>query len=381
VDDPEAIERFEKGWNAKMPSTKGLDNHYMIEAIQQSKLKAMWVTGEDTITSDANMFVTEEALSKLQLFIVQDLVFTKTCRHADVVFPACSSLEKEGTFTNTERRIQRLYQVMEPLGESRPDWQIFQDVANRMGAGWKYTHPSDVMDEAAKLCPIFAGVSYDRLEGYKSLQWPVATDGTDQPLLFTEGFPFPDGKAKFHPLEWIAPCEEVDEEFDLHLDNGRVLEHFEVGNMTYLSKGITEYLPDTFIEVSPELAAERGIETGRFLELRSRHGWLKARALVTDRVNGKLLYMGMNTIEYPVNRLSGSDTDRATDTPAYKEIAVKMKVLPEKGDSPVPRSNFRFGRRTPQHGVEVERKWMRPDYRPPGSDLVQISTKSQSRRG
>ena len=126
-----------------------------------------------------------------------------------MVLPASPSLEKDGTFTNTERRIQRLYQVFEPLGESRPDWRIIQDIANRLGANWNYKHPSEVMDEVASLTPMFAGVNYERLEGYKSLQWPVAADGSDQPLLFTEKFPFPDGKAKFYPLEWIEPCEQV----------------------------------------------------------------------------------------------------------------------------------------------------------------------------
>ena len=118
------------------------------------------------------------------------------------------------------------------------------------------------MDEVASSDALFAGVNYERLEGYKSLQWPVAADGSDQPLLFTEKFPFPDGKAKFYPLEWIEPCEQVSDEFDLHLNNGRLLEHFEAGNMTFRSKGIMEETPNTWVEVSPELAAERGVETG-----------------------------------------------------------------------------------------------------------------------
>ena len=133
---------------------------------------------------------------------MQDIFFSATCRFADVVLPASPSLEKEGTFTSTERRIQRLYQVMEPLAGSRPDWMIVQDVANRLGAGWNYRHPSEVMDEIAALTPIMAGVSYRRLEGYKSLQWPVAADGSDQPLLYTKTFHFPDGKARLFPLTW-----------------------------------------------------------------------------------------------------------------------------------------------------------------------------------
>ena len=134
--------RFEQGWSVKLPTTKGLDNHEMIDAIHQGKLKAMYVKGEDTITSDANENYVPAALRKLEFFIVQDIILSETARYADVVLPACPSLEKEGTFTSTERRIQRLYQALEPLGESKPDWRIIQDIANALGANWNYDHPS-----------------------------------------------------------------------------------------------------------------------------------------------------------------------------------------------------------------------------------------------
>ena len=139
VEDPEVIARFEQGWNVKMPTTKGLDNHQMIDAIHQGKLKAMYVKGEDTITSDANENDVREALEKLEFFVVQEVFMSETARYADVVLPASPSLEKDGTFTNTERRIQRLYQVFEPLGESKPDWRIIQDIANALGANWSYS--------------------------------------------------------------------------------------------------------------------------------------------------------------------------------------------------------------------------------------------------
>ncbi|MGB8477334.1 MAG: formate dehydrogenase subunit alpha [Acidobacteriaceae bacterium] len=377
VDDPEVIAHFEQAWNVKMPTTKGLDNHQMIDAIHQGKLKAMYLKGEDTITSDANENDVRKALEKLEFLVVQEVILSETARYADVVLPASPSLEKDGTFTNTERRIQRLYQVFEPLGESKPDWRIIQDIANALGANWNYSHPSEVMDEVASLTPLFAGVNYQRLEGYKSLQWPVAADGSDQPLLFTEKFPFPDGKAKFYPLEWIEPCEQVNDEFDLHLNNGRLLEHFEAGNMTFRSKGIMEETPNTWVEISPELAADRGIETGRWVRLRSQYGQVKVQVLVTDRVQGKQIYLPLNSIEQPVNRLTGAGIDRATHTPAYKEASVQMIPLAEQGANPLPRINFRFGHPTPQEGVEVERKWRRADYRLPGTapddKLVQIA--------
>jgi formate dehydrogenase major subunit len=292
-----------------------------------------------------------------------------------VVLPACPSLEKEGTFTSTERRIQRLYQVFEPLPGTRPDWKIIQDVANRLGANWNYTHPSQVMSEIAKLTPMFAGVTYERLEGYKSLQWPIAADGTDQPLHYTKQFALPDGKAKLFPLAWTGPQEGPNAEFDLHLNNGRMLEHFHDGNLTRRVKGIMQQAPDTFVEISPELAREKGVESGTWVLLTSRYGQVRVRVLVTDRVQGKQLYMPMNSIESPVNRLTSSRTDPVTHTPAYKETSVRIDILPEIGESPLPRGNPRFGHPTPQRGVEVERKWKRDDYRIPGSQLVQIQQK------
>src|SRR6266481_2606758 len=160
VDDPEVRSRFKAAWNVQLPSTKGLDNHELIDAIHQGKLKAMYLFGEEMSLVDSNANFVSDGLSKLDFFVVQDIFFSATCRFADVVLPASPSLEKEGTFTSTERRIQRLYRVLEPLEGSRPDWQIVQAVANRLGAAWKYRHPSEIMDEIASLTPLFAGVKY-----------------------------------------------------------------------------------------------------------------------------------------------------------------------------------------------------------------------------
>lgn len=376
VDDPEVRARFEANWKAPLPSTKGLDNHEMIEAIYEGKLKAMYVFGEEMSLVDSNANFVGDGLAKLDFFVVQDIFFSHTCQFADVVLPASPSLEKEGTFTSTERRIQRLYEVFEPLEGSRPDWQIIQDIANRLGAGWQYLHPSDIYREIASLTPMFAGVTYERLEGFKSLQWPVAQDGTDQPLLYTKQFAFPDGKARLFPVALSQPTDQPNSEFDLHLNNGRLLEHFHEGNMTYRVSGIKEKTPDVFVEVSPKLAEERGIHSGTWVQLTSRYGQVRVRALITDRVQGNELYMPMNSVENPVNRLTSSHTDAATHTPAYKETSVNMRVLPEAtGENPLPRTNSRFGHPTPQRGVEVERKWKRPDYSLPGNQLVQIQTR------
>src|SRR5213083_938069 len=203
--------------------------------------------GNGIVDSNANYVC--DAFEKLDFFVVQDIFFSNTCRYADVVLPGAPSLEKEGTFTSTERRIQRLYQVLDPL------------------------------------------------EGYKSLQWPVTADGTDEPLLYTKRFAFPDGKARLFPVSWIGVTDEPNAEFDLHLNNGRLLEHFHEGNLTYRTEGIREKVPDTFVEVSPELTEERGIQSGTWVQLVSRYGQVRVRALVTDRVQGRELYMPMNSVE------------------------------------------------------------------------------------
>ena len=372
VKTPEVVAKFEAGWNVKLPTTTGLDNHEMVSAIHEGKLRAMYLYGEEMTLVDSNANHVQDAFTKLDFLVVQDIFFTHTCQFADVILPASPSLEKEGTFTNTERRIQRLHQVFEPLGESRPDWRIIQDVANTLGAGWTYTSPAAIMAEVASLCPIFAGVTYDRLAGYQSLQWPVDASGRDQPSLFADQFAFPDGKARLHGVAWTEPTERPDAEFDLHLNNGNLLEHFHTGNMTYRVAGIRAKTPDTFVEVSPALADERGIASGTRVELNSRYGTIRVRALVTDRVEGKQLFMPMNSVDSPVNRLTSSHADPVTHTPAYKEVAVRLTVLPEKGESPLPRVNHRFGHPTPRRGVEVERKWQRGDYVLPGGNPTDL---------
>ncbi len=374
VNDPEVRARFESHWGVSVPSTKGLDNHEMVDAIHHGQLRSMYLCGEEMSIVDSNANYVSEAFRKLDFFVVQDIFFSSTCRFADIILPASPSLEKEGTFTSTERRVQRLYQVFEPREGSRPDWIIIQDVAKRLGADWNYRRPSEIMDEIATLTPLFAGVDYERLQGYNSLQWPVAPDGSDQPLLYTKSFAFPDGKARLFPIAWRESRECRDSEFDLHLNNGRLLEHFHEGNLTHRIPGIHAKTPDTFVEVSPDLARSRGIESGSLVQLTSPHGRVRVRALVTDRVQDGELYMPMNSSTSPVNLLTGSHTDPVTHTPAYKDTAVRMEVLAAAGESPLPRNNFRFGRPTPQNGVEVERKWRQPGYRFPDA-LVQIKTK------
>ncbi len=374
VEDEEVRAKFEKVWGAPIPEEPGMNNHEMIAGIHEGTLKAMYVKGEEMGIVDSNINYVHEAYEKLDFFVVQDIFLSRTAQFADVVLPASPSLEKEGTFTNTERRIQRLYQAMEPLGDSKPDWQIITEIANRLGANWDYEHPGYIMEEAIQLTPLFAGVTYERLEGYNSLQWPVNEDGTDTPLLFTDGFPFPDGKARLAPVKWSIPLE-FGEEYDLHVNNGRLLEHFHEGNMTYKSEGITSKTPSVFLEVSPELAEERGLKNGTLVRLSSPYGNVKVKCHITDRVSGKEVYLPMNDSgNAAINLLTSSYGDKDTDTPAYKETSAKMEILKDDGVDPVPKINYRNGNPQPQIGVRVDKKWERDDYVFPG-DLVRKGQK------
>ncbi|WP_430536189.1 formate dehydrogenase subunit alpha [Listeria rocourtiae] len=362
---PEVRARFSEAYGVEISEVPGLKNNEMLDAIEAGTLKAMYLIGEEMAWVDSNTNHVQDTLAKLDFFVVQDVFLSKTAQFADVVLPASPSLEKEGTFTNTERRVQRLYEVLEPLGDSKPDWWIIQEVANACGGNWNFTHPSEIMDEVASLAPFFAGVSYDRMEGFDSLVWPVSADGVDMPLLYEERFNFPDGKAKLSVLPYLAPIE-FPKEFDLTLNNGRLLEQFHEGNMTHKTKGLDYKLPEVFVEVSKELAQKRGVEDGSLVRLTSPYGHIKVHAVVTDRVRENEVYLPMHSVshETAVNLLTSSAGDVRTKTPAYKQTKVNLEVLQKCGENPLPKHNPRNAARFPQNGVEIERKWARADYKP-----------------
>ncbi|QWC84656.1 formate dehydrogenase subunit alpha [Nocardioidaceae bacterium] len=386
VEDEEVAAKFQKAWGTELKREPGLDNHGMIEQVHAGNLKAMIVVGEEMSLVDANINYVQEALAALEFFVVTELFFSKTCEYADVVLPAAASLEKDGTFTNTERRVQRINKVMEPIGDSRADWEILQGIADRMGYDWGYTHPSMIMDEVADLTPLFAGVSYDRLEGFDSLQWPVAADGTDTPLLYTDGFHFDDGKARLFALEEHEPTDQRSEEFPLHINNGRELEHFHEGNMTLRSKGLSHIVPDTYVEMNRATAeAQGGLKTGDWVRLISPRGEMEARILLDEGVADFEVWVPMQAGE--INRLTSNETDKDSHTPAYKELAARLeKIDHSDGDRrrrrraadrgrqgerdetqdpegrPIPAHHHRYGNSSRQYGVLVEEKWSREDY-------------------
>ncbi len=364
VSDENVMKKFEKAWHTELPRGKGYDNVSCIENIDNDKIKGMYVIGQEIASTGPNSNMARKALEKLEFLVVQDVFLSETAKYANVVLPATVSLEKEGTTTNTERRIQRLYKVMDAYANTRADWEIIQDIANLSGAKWNYSSPSEIMEEASSLSPIFKGVSYDRLEGFKSLQWPMKDDGTDSKYLYSEKFNFPDGKARLYALKYRPPII-GDDEYNLHLNNGRMLEHFHEGNETFKTEGIRDKVPDTFVEVSPELAKEYDLIDGDYVRISSKWGNVKVRTLITNRVSGRELYMPMNAArdEEAVNLLTQYHTDPDSGTPSYKELPVKMVKLKDKGPTPLPRNNSRYSNPTPQIGVKIGEKWKRLDYK------------------
>jgi formate dehydrogenase major subunit len=369
AEEEEVVRKYEAAWGVSLPREKGKNEVEMVDLINEGKIHALYVAGEDKLLADGPQGDVEKALKKLDFLVVQELFLTLTAQYADVVLPAAASLEKEGTFVNTERRIQRLYAAMPPLGEAKSEFDTMILLARAFGHTWKYDHPRQVMDEVAGLCEVFAGVNYDRLEGFQSLQWPVKKDGTDSPILYTEKFKSESGKAKFHPTEHIEP-HRPSAEFDLLLSNGRELEQFHWGNLTRRTPEIMDKAPGTFVEVSEELARERGLKDGDEVRITSPWGSAPFRVqLSTTTVSGKFLWIPLlEASESHVNLLLGRSRDKTTSTPAYKEIPVKLELLRSapSASSPLPPSNPRFGHPTPVQGVNVEEKWRRPDYRFPG---------------
>ncbi len=364
VTDGDIRAKFEKAYGVSIQAQPGYDNIQMLEAIERGELRGMYIAGEDMAWVDANSNHTQEMLKNVEFLVVQEIFLTTTAQFADVILPGTPSLEKDGTFTNTERRVQRLYKALEPLGDSKPDWEIFMELARRLGFAWNYAHPREIFAEMASLTPFFSGCNYDGLADWGSFHWG-SPDGENTPVLYLNGFNFPDKKARFALFEYVAPVE-FPEEFDLTLDNGRLLEQFHEGNLTGRVTGIQAKLPEVFVEISRELAEQRGVETGTFVRLESPYGAVKLKAIVTDRVQGQTVYMPMHSSshETAVNMLTGNIFDVKTHTPAYKQAKVRMQVLKAKGDSPLPRNNPRNAVRKPQMGVQVERKWARADYQP-----------------
>ena len=323
VDDAAARAKFEKAWGVRLPPTPGLTVVEIIHAAAEGKVKALYCLGENPMLSDPDVTHVEQALKALDFLVVQDIFLSETARLADVVLPAASFAEKDGTFTNTERRVQRVRKALPPPGEARPDWEILSDLARRMGYAMDYPDPSAVQDEIASLTPSYAGIPYDRLES-GGLQWPcTGRDHPGTPILHKDRFTR--GLGKFHAVEFIPPKELPDAQFPFLLSTGRILQHFHTGTMSRRSEVLDRLVSVGAIEIHPQDAARMGIRDGRPVRVASRRGEITIQARLTDRVAPGTLFLAFHYRESPANRLTIAALDPVAKIPEFKVCAVRVE--------------------------------------------------------
>ena len=328
VADPAVREKFEAAWECKLNPSPGLTLTEIIPAAYEGKIKAIYLMGENPVLSDPDASHVEEALKKLEFLVVQDIFLTETARLADVVLPSTSFAEKDGTFTNTERRVQRVRKAIAPISGSKPDWWIIRQLAQRMGGqGFDYEHPSQIMDEIARVTPSYGGISYQRLEG-DGLQWPCPTgEHPGTPILHTEKFTR--GKGKFIPLEYKPSMELPDDEYPLILTTERSLYHFHTGTMTRKVEGLNKLKKEEEVEINPGDAEALDIEDGEMVHVISRRGDVTAKAKVTDKSPAGVVSMTFHFAESPTNQLTSPALDPVAKIPELKVCAVQVEKISE----------------------------------------------------
>lgn len=318
-------DKFSKAWNVELSTQEGLTIPEMFDQAVQGKIKAMYVMGEDPVLSDPDMNHVRKALSSLDFLVVQDLFMTESAKLADVFLPAASFAEKDGTFTNSERRVQRVRKAIEPLGDSKPDWQIISDIATRMGYKMNYNHPSEIFDELAALTTIYAGINYVRLDK-KGLQWPCpTTDHPGTPILHLGTFT--KGKGTFKGIEHVPPAEVPDEEYPYYLSTGRRLYHYNVTSQ--YSSHLKEYHSEELAMIHPKDAEKLNVTDRDKIKVASRRGELVTTVEVTDRVPEGMIWMSFHYKEVPTNILTNGAFDPISHTGEYKVAAVKIEKFVE----------------------------------------------------
>lgn len=342
---PEAQRKFEAAWGTALSPKLGLTVTEMMPAAGEGKIKALYILGENPVTSDPDTTHIRHCMETCEFIILQEIFPTETSVYADVLLPGVSFAEKTGTVTNTERRVQMVRQAIDPLGESRPDWQIIAELARRMlagqadpnnpeprsladapYAGWNYQDCSQVMDEVAALTPSYAGVSHARLERGESLQWPVpdaSHPGT--PILHTRQFAR--GRGKFMPIDHIPPAELPDDDYPVLLSTGRVLYHWHGGEMTRRAQGLLEVYSQALVEVNPADALQLGLNGNKRVRITSRRGSIEAEAWVTDRVPPGMVFSNFHFPEASANELTIAALDPVAKIPEYKICAVKVEAV------------------------------------------------------
>ncbi|HEX9681091.1 MAG TPA: formate dehydrogenase subunit alpha, partial [Anaerolineales bacterium] len=350
VDSEEAARKFEQAWNIEpggLNRTLGLTTTEIMSAVGPAGVQALYIMGENPMMSEPNLNHTRHQMEQLTFLVAQDLFLNESGSYADVFLPAASWAEKDGTFTNTDRRVQLVRRALPPRGQARPDWEILCDLAlrieNRLGrptARWNYEEPSEVLDEMGRLVPEYAGVKYYRIEkeGLQTPVWDENHPGT--PYLFAETFP--SGRGKFHPLEYRPTVEMPDDEYPFILTTGRVLEHWHGGTLTRHSK-LDDLYPEAVVEIHPGDASRLKIEDGQAVRASSRRGSIVLRARVTTKANLGVVFISMHFAEAAANLLTIDALDPQAKIPEYKACAVRITPAREE-ELPHPEVRLERGR-------------------------------------
>ena len=325
VTSPEVRTKFEKAWGVSLSEQVGLTVMEMMNAACEGRVRAMYIMGEDPMMSNPDINHVRECLEKVEFLVVQDIFPTGTSKLADVILPGVSFAEKNGTFTNTERRVQLVRKALTPRGEARQDWEILCDLATRLGYPMYYDSPAEIMKEVASVTPIYGGMRYERLENV-GLQWPCPTvDHLGTPILHVGRFSR--GLGHFVAAEHLPADELPDEEYSLLLTTGRVLFHWHGGEMTRRSVGLDAIYPEALAELSPEDAQHLGVSDGERVRLISRRGEVVARAWVTKRTQPGVVFLSFHFAEAAANLLTNPALDPVAKIPEYKVCAVRVEPV------------------------------------------------------
>jgi len=326
IDDPSVRNRMEKAWGVeKLPDKVGATVTSMMQMAHSGDLKALYIIGENPMVSDPDLNHAEDAMKNLDFLVVQDIFLTETARMADVVLPSAAFAEKDGTFTNTERKVQRVRRAVKPPGEAREDWKIISDIADRMGYPMRYGNARDIMREIAEVTPSYRGITYDRIE-VNGIHWPcLSMDHPGTPRLHEEQFSR--GLGLFHAVEYIPPDELPDSEYPLYLTTGRILYHYHTGTMTMKSEGLNALAPECFVEISQEDALYYKIEDNDMLNVVSRRGSIKARAKISSQAQKGSVFIPFHYAEAAANRLTNAALDPVAKIPEYKVCAVRIEKI------------------------------------------------------
>jgi len=323
VIDPAARQKMAAAWGVdELPDKPGLKVTQMIPAAHEGKLKALYIIGENPLVSDPDLNHCEASFKKLDFLVVQDLFLTETSRTADVVLPSACWAEKEGTFANTERRVQRVRKAVEPPGEAKSDWRILCEIAARMGYPMNYENSRQIMEELAQVTPSYAGITYERIEN-EGIHWPCPTpEHPGTPVLHREQFS--SGKGVFNGIEYIPPAEHADEEYPMYLTTGRLLFQYHTRTMTMRTEGLNEIAPDCFVEISPQDARKYELQEGALVEIASRRGSIRTRIKVSRKAVAGTIFIPFHYAQAAANRLTHAALDPISGIPEYKVCAVKL---------------------------------------------------------